>query len=97
MDHTIGFKKGMNRMGNTNWKKGDLGSYFSHHITERYLGDEEPKYHVLENPDGEGWVIGQFYGFVGEYVPLEEEGEERLTFSTAEEAMKYVDEELEKK
>lgn len=84
-------------MEDKNWKQGDLDSYFSHHITETYLGDEEPKYHVLPNPDGEGWVIGQFYPFVGEYVPLEEEDEERLVFQTAEKAMQYVDAELEGK
>lgn len=85
-------------MEHTNWKQNEQGSYFSHHITVTYLGDEEPKYHVLENPDGEGWVIGVFYTFIGgEYVPLEEDGEERLIFSTAEEAKQYVDVELEKR
>lgn len=78
------------------WLHSESESYFSRHITEGYLGDDVPKYHVLQNPDGAGWVIGQFYGFVGEYVPLEEEGEERQTFSTAEEAMNYVESTLEK-
>lgn len=79
------------------WKEGDNGSYFSHHIMISYCGDDEPKYHVLKNPDGEGWVIGVFYTFIGgEYVPLEEDGEERLVFDTAEAAMNYVDLELEK-
>lgn len=78
------------------WSKGDLDSYFSHHITTMYLGDIVPTYHVLENPDGDGWVIGMFYGFVGEYVPLEEEGEERLVFPSAEDAMNHVDTKLNK-
>ncbi|WP_066415244.1 hypothetical protein [Sutcliffiella cohnii] len=84
-------------MENTNWKKSDLGNYYSYHILVTFLGDQEPKYHVLKNPSGDGWVIGVFYSFIGgEYVPLEEDDEERLVFQIAEEAMNYVDKELEK-
>lgn len=83
-------------MKNTNWKQIEQESYFSYHIIVNFLGNSEPKYHVLKNPDGDGWVIGVFYSFVGgEYVPLEEDGEERLVFPTSEEAMNYVDLELE--
>ncbi len=79
-------------MENTNWTEGVHGTYFSYHILITYLGEQEPLYHVLDNPDGDGWVIGVFYSFIGgEYVPLEEVGEERLVFQTAEEAMNYVD------
>lgn len=68
-----------------------------YHLTIVYLGDKVPKYHLLANPDGDCWVIGVFYPFIGgEYVPLEEDGEERLVFSTAEEEMNHVDGELEK-
>jgi hypothetical protein len=81
-------------MMKTSWKY-DIVSYFSHHILISHLGEQEPKYHVLKNPDGDGWVIGVFYTFTGEYVPLEEADEERLVFQTAEAAMKYVDVELE--
>jgi hypothetical protein len=81
-------------MNNTNWIKGDFDNYFSNHITVKYLGDNIPKYHVLENPEGNGYVIGQFYPFVGEYVPLEEDGEERLVFETAEAAKNHVDNNL---
>ncbi|MFD5853184.1 hypothetical protein ACFWGC_23820 [Cytobacillus pseudoceanisediminis] len=80
-------------MEKTNWHQSETGSYFSYHITVTYSGEKEPKYHVLEMPDG--WVIGVFYGFVGEYVPLEEEHEERLFFSTSEEAKDYIDKVLE--
>ena len=86
-------------MENSNWKHGEYEkeSYFSSHILITYLGDEYPKYHVLRNPDGDGWVIGVFYPFIGgEYVPLEEEGEERLIFQTCEYAMSHVDIVLEK-
>lgn len=83
-------------MGNMNWKQSETGSYFSEHITEMYLGDKHPKYHVLNNPDDAGWVIGQFYTFTGEYVPLEEEGEERLVFTTSDEAKTYIETVLEK-
>lgn len=73
------------------WMQSD-DSYFSYHLTIVYLGDKVPKYHVLQNPDGDGWVIGVFYPLIGgEYIPLEEDGEERLVFSTAEEAMNHVD------
>lgn len=81
-------------MNNTNWVKSEIG-YLSNHILVSYLGDDEPRYHVLENPDGDGWVIGVFYTFIGEYAPLEEEGEERLIFQTHEEAKEYVELELE--
>ncbi|PKR83018.1 hypothetical protein [Heyndrickxia camelliae] len=75
---------------NTNWKQTEHESYFSYHIIVSYFGDLEPKYHVLKNADGEGWVIGVFYSFIGEYVPLEE-GENQLVFPTSKEAMNYVD------
>lgn len=79
-------------MENSKWELSDTETYFSYHITVTYYGDKLPKYHVLENPDGEGWVIGVFYGFIGgEYVPLDEDGEERLVFPTAEDAMNYAD------
>ncbi|MEK3993081.1 hypothetical protein [Robertmurraya sp. FSL R5-0851] len=80
----------------THWTRSEQGGYFSYHILITYLGNKEPKYHVLKNPDGDGWVIGVFYSFIGgEYVPLEEDGEEPLIFSTATDGMNYVDEELE--
>ncbi|EAR66202.1 hypothetical protein B14911_10722 [Bacillus sp. NRRL B-14911] len=72
----------------------ELRIYYSHHILIRYLGEKLPKYLVLENPDGYGWVIGVFFPFVGEYAPLEEEGEDRLAFHTAKEARTYVDNNL---
>lgn len=75
---------------NQNWIESN-GSHFSYHISVKYLGEDEPKYHVLQNPKGEGWIIGVFYGFTGEYVPLEEEGEERLIFNSASEAKKYCE------
>lgn len=78
-----------------NWKESVSESFFSHHILIPQL--DEPKYHVLRNPDGDGWVIGEFYTFTGEYVPLEEGvEEEKLTFPTQVEAMNYVDIKLEK-
>lgn len=56
------------------------------------LHHNEPKYHVLKNPDGEGWVIGEYYTFTREYVPLEEgEEENRLIFQSEVDAMNYVD------
>lgn len=73
------------------WQKNENDIYYSNHILTTYLGDQLPKYNVLENPDGEGWVIGIFFGFIGEYAPLEEENEERLIFNTANEAMQYID------
>ena len=81
----------LKKLNDTKWNESDTGSYFSNHITVKYLGDEEPKYHVLLNPEDGGWVIGVFYTFIGEYVPLEEEGEKRLVFSCSEEAQHYVD------
>lgn len=77
-------------MEKTEWRK-EYTNYFSYHILIRYLGEQLPKYTILENPDGQGWVIGIFFSFIGEYAPLEEEGEERLIFQTAEEAQRYVD------
>lgn len=79
----------------TNWKQNEFGTYYSYHIFVIHYGEQEPKYHVLENPDGDGWVIGVFYPFYSEYVPLEENGEERLVFPTAKAAFEYVDFELE--
>lgn len=53
----------------THWTRSEQGGYFSYHILVTYLGNKEPKYHVLKNPDGDGWVIGVFYSFIGgEYV-----------------------------
>jgi hypothetical protein len=83
-------------MKKTNWNLSETGSYFSYHITVTYLGEQVFKYHVLENPDDYGWVIGVFYSFIGEYVPLEEDGEERLIFLSSEEAKNYVDMVLER-
>lgn len=85
-------------MKNTNWKQNQQGGYLSYHINVTYLGNEEPKYHVLKNPDGDGWVIGVFNHFIGgEYVPLEETGEELMIFPTAEEAKNYIDVKSEKR
>ncbi|GAB6440077.1 hypothetical protein CON36_32965 [Bacillus cereus] len=79
-------------MGNANWKQNQQGGYLSYHINVTYLGNEEPKYHVLKNPDGDGWVIGVFNSLIGgEYVPLEETGEELMIFPTVEEAKNYID------
>lgn len=76
-----------------NWKQSVNESYFSYHIIIAH--HNEPKYHVLKNPDGEGWVIGEYYTFTREYVPLEEgEEEKRLTFPTEIVAMNYVDQVL---
>jgi hypothetical protein len=73
-----------------NWEQGVNESYFSNHILIAH--NNEPKYHVLKNPDGEGWVIGEFYTFIKEYVPLEEgEEEKRLIFQSEIDAMDYVD------
>lgn len=74
----------------TNWKK-NYTNYFSYHILVNYLGDYIPKYTVLENPDGDGWVIGIFFSFIGEYAPLEEDDEPRLVFNTEYQAKQYVD------
>jgi hypothetical protein len=72
------------------WEKGVNESYFSNHVMIPHYN--EPKYHVLKNPDGEGWVIGEFYTFIKEYVPLEEgEEEKRLIFQSEIDAMDYVD------
>lgn len=78
-------------MSHTNWVQNERGGYFSNHITVSYLGEEKPKYHVVQNPDGDGWVLAVFYGFIGEYVPVEKDGEEINAFETSEEAKKYVD------
>lgn len=74
------------------WREEDVNRFFSYHKTITYYGDEIPKYLVLENPDGDGWIIGMFYPFIGgEYVPLEEAGDVRLIFSTLKSAKNYVD------
>lgn len=85
-------------MKNTNWNQNQQGGYLSYHINVTYLGNVEPKYHVLKNPDGDGWVIVVFNSFIGgEYVPLEEAGEELMIFPTAAEAKNYIDVKLEKR
>ncbi|MCM3444012.1 hypothetical protein ACUIJN_25980 [Metabacillus halosaccharovorans] len=81
-------------MENPNWIEDDFNNYFSHHILTAHRGEKIPTYHVLQNPDGDGWVIGIYFPFIREYAPLEEEDEERLTFESSEEAKKYVDDVL---
>lgn len=79
-------------MNNSNWVLTDSDSYVSYHLLTTYLGEKVPIYHIILDPDNKGWIIGMFYGFTGgEYVPLEEDGEEQLVFSIASEAMNYVD------
>lgn len=79
------------------WIKNEFDNYFSDHINVIHLGKHVPKYHVLKDPDNEsGWVIGVFYSFIGgEYVPLEEIDEEKLIFSSPQEAFYYIEHELE--
>lgn len=68
------------------WKESETGSFYSEHRLVPYLGSLEPQYHIVE--DSGKWMIGQFYGYTGEYAPLEDEN---LSFISSEEAKNYVD------
>lgn len=73
-------------MQKTNWKKGLHDSYFSHHILVAYLGEKVPVYHILKNEVGDGWVLGSYNTFSGEYTAVED-----VNFDTLVEAKNYVD------
>ncbi|KZE67975.1 hypothetical protein AWM68_17540 [Fictibacillus phosphorivorans] len=85
----------MDDQEDSKWVQNELGNYLSFHIMIPYFNDQYPKYHVLKKSEHDEWVIGVFYKMIGEYVPLEDEGEEQLVFDTAEKAISYVDIELE--
>lgn len=72
------------------WKQSETGSFYSEHHLTKYLGDLIPKYHVVE--ESNEWMIGIFYGYTGEYVPLDEVIDDyQLRFSTPGEAKTHVD------
>ncbi|KLA07061.1 hypothetical protein B4086_5537 [Bacillus cereus] len=78
------------KMNKVEWKKDQFGCYESQHILVTYLGEDVPKYRVLGNPDGEGWVLASYDTFAGEYTTYNEE----LVFNSPEEAKEYVDTKL---
>lgn len=78
--------------GGLAWQLTDFGSFLSLHVLTKHYGDWYPKFSVLSNPDGPGWVVGQYYSFVGEYVPIEQdENINTLVFATAGIAMRLID------
>lgn len=78
--------------GGLSWQLTDLGRYLSLHVLTKHSGDWYPKFCVISNPDGPGWLIGQYFPFVGEYVPIEQdENINTLVFATAGIAMRLID------